>query len=292
VSSLSRDETLADFLTRQRLPHSYLNQARDSFDPLAAALAGKHCSGKPLLVGVNGCQGSGKSTLCEYLKLVLGLDYGLHSAVLSIDDVYHTHASREQLARQVHPLLATRGVPGTHDLALARKTLQQLSELSAGCTTKIPRFDKGSDDRLPQDRWDEITGPVDVIIIEGWCLGIPAQDEAELASPINALEQWEDADGSWRRYVNEAIARDYQPLYDSIDQWIMLRAPSFECVFNWRMEQEQKLAQGPGGNRVMDAEGIERFIQFYQRLTEHGLRVLPARVDYLLQLDEQRRISG
>ena len=40
----------------------------------------------------------------------------------------------------------------------------------------------------------------------------------------------------------------------------------------------------------MTDEQISRFVQYYQRLTEHCLVDLPGRVNHLFRLDEQRVI--
>jgi len=292
VSAAGRQQALKEMLARHRLPDAYLECAQHWFDPLARQFAGQ-CekqAGHPLLIGINGSQGSGKSTLSEYLRLVLQWDWGLRAVVLSLDDVYHTRAQRALLARQVHPLLATRGVPGTHDMELAGATLQKLLQPAAAAEVRIPRFDKATDDRKPQAEWDTLITPVDVVILEGWCLGVPPQQESDLLEPVNELEAREDPQGIWRHYVNQAIARDYLPLYQQVQQWLMLRAPSFDCVFNWRMEQEAKLVPTANTQGVMDAAQVARFIQYYQRLTEHGLQVMPALVHHLFQLDSQRQI--
>jgi len=249
-----------------------------------------------LLVGINGSQGSGKSTLASLLALLLRQFHGLGVIQLSIDDFYLTRESRRSLAERVHPLLATRGVPGTHDLPLMRETLQRL--LNGNGEVPIPRFDKAIDDRCPADQWEFVSAPLDLVIIEGWCFGTPAQSEEALLKPVNDLEAREDPDAVWRRYVNRQIVEHYQSIYQMVDLWIMLQAPSFDCVYQWRLEQEQKLADklkltddsAPMQNQVMSAQQIARFIQHYQRLTEHTLQHLPASVHYLFRLDRERRI--
>jgi D-glycerate 3-kinase len=294
MTTPDRHQALQEMLARHRLPDAYLETAQHWFDPLAQQLAGqcRKQPGRPLLIGINGSQGSGKSTLSEYLRLVLQWDWNLRAVVLSLDDVYLTKSRRELLALKIHPLLATRGVPGTHDMELAEATLQQLLQPGATGEVRIPRFDKAADDRKPEAQWDRVTTPVDVVILEGWCLGIPPQQEADLLQPVNELEAREDPQGIWRRYVNQAIEREYLPLYRQVQQWLMLRAPSFDCVYNWRMEQESKLVPGEHSQGVMDAGQVARFIQFFQRLTEHGLEALPPLVHHLFQLDSQRRITA
>lgn len=282
----------ARFLDDQRLPASYLATASRYFDPLARQIAGERSRvGRTLRVALNGSQGSGKSTLSAYLGEALREDLGLSAVVLSIDDFYLTKAERAALAESVHPLLATRGVPGTHDMALLRDTLDGLAALATG-TMAVPRFVKAEDDRAPPSQWTEVAAPVDVIILEGWCLGAHAETDAELTAPVNALERDEDAHGLWRRYVNDRLARDYEPLYPLFDLWVMLAAPDFARVLSWRQEQEEKLSARTGGEGagLMDAARLRRFVAHYERHTRQCLRDLPARVDVLYRLDEKRRI--
>lgn len=285
-----------ELLAAHRLPPAYLEHAQKWFAPLADTLAAHQNSAEgPLLVGVNGSQGSGKTTLCDYLCGVLEAGHGLRALALSLDDFYHTRARREQLARQVHPLLMTRGVPGTHDIALLQQTLDLLSVEELREVVPVPRFDKALDERRPRPEWDEVDAGVEVVLLEGWCLGARPQSEELLRQPVNALERDEDPEGTWRHYVNLSLAREFEPLYRRIDRWVMLSAPSFDCVFNWRLEQEQKLAAATsrtGSTRIMDEAAVHRFIQFFQRLTIHCLESLPPRVDVLYTLDEKREIRA
>lgn len=281
------------FLRRHQLDAGYLETAQQWFDPLAARLAA-HQRGarRPMLYGVNGSQGSGKTTLVDYLRQSLEHDHGLRCAALSLDDFYLTHAARQALADGVHPLFATRGVPGTHDNALMLRTLRQALSPQAG-ELALPRFDKARDDRCPQADWDRVALPLDVVLLEGWCLGVEAQPPESLARPVNDLERNEDTAGTWRQHVNTVLAREFPPVYRLVDQWVMLKAPSFDCVLHWRQEQEDKLRQrlGPGGlEKSMDAAAVARFVQHYQRLTEVALATLPSRVDYLYVLDERRQV--
>ncbi len=283
----------AQFLAEQRLPAHYQAAAEQWFAPLVSHLIHRQAElARPLVLGINGCQGSGKSTLAALLEMALPRLAQLRVCVLSIDDFYRTHAERQQLGRDVHPLWVTRGVPGTHDTALFGATLDAL--MQPGDTVAVPRFDKSTDDRCPRERWSEVDVPVDVVIWEGWCLGIEPQSATALAAPINPLEREQDSGGGWRRGVNSALADDYQPLFDRVDVWAMLAAPGFECVYRWRCEQEQKLRadRGGHGSGLMSDDDIARFIQYYQRLTEHALSTLPAKVDFLYSLDEQRAITS
>ena len=285
----SLQAALEKFAAKEQLPASYIQTVEQWFLPLAEQLLRKaSTSREALLVGVSGCQGSGKSTLASLLVLLLKEMMGLNAINLSIDDFYLTYADRQMLARTVHPLLATRGVPGTHDVDLALNTIASLREPGR---VAIPRFNKAVDDRVPQEQWPVILAPVDVIVLEGWCLAVPAQQEEALSQPINALEAKEDPEGRWRRHVNTQIETAYSRLYGMLDYLIMLKAPDFAKVFEWRQNQEDKLAakQGAGStNRIMSREQLHRFIQHYERLTRHMLCEMPARADVVVRLGADR----
>ena len=206
-------------------------------------------------------------------------------AIVALDDLCLPRADRLRLAANVHPLFATRGPPGTHDPALGAEILRALR---AGSGALLPRFDKGSDDRLPRAAWTGLEGPFDLILFEGWCVGARPQPPAALAAPVNALERLEDPQGTWRHYVNEALAGPYQALFAPIGFQMLLLAPDFPTVLAWRSEQEEKLrAERPGAGQS-DAE-LARFVQHYERLTRHIAREMPARADLVARLGPDRR---
>lgn len=286
----------AAFAERHQLPASYLDYAQQWFAPLASTLASHQSSaGTALLVGVNGAQGSGKTTLCDYLRENLAACHGKRAVCLSLDDFYLTRERRQRLSEDVHPLLAVRGVPGTHDMKLLAGTLDHLLLDGARSCVAIPRFDKARDDRKPREDWDSVSAPVDIVLLEGWCLGIRPEPEDALAQPVNALERQDDPGARWRRYVNDTIRTEFNPLYQRIEHWVMLCAPSFDCVYRWRQEQEQKLAMASnagGAGHIMNDEQLARFIQFYERITRRCLEQLPPLVQDLYRLDAERRVVG
>lgn len=286
-------ETLDTLIRGQALPASYRQMVDRIHRPAADRIAEtRRALGRPIVAGLCGSQGSGKSTMGLFLKALLEAR-GLKTAILSLDDLYLTLPERERLGREVNPLLRTRGVPGTHDVGLGLALIDVLSDGPA--EVSMPRFDKAEDTRAPADAWPRLASPVDVILFEGWCVGAIAQDEAALAQPVNALERDEDADGAWRRYVNDQLKGGYAALFGRIDILAMLQAPSFDVVYGWRSLQEQKLAdkvrrEGLAGARVMDAQQIRRFLMFYQRLTEWILEEMPGRADILMPIDDDHRI--
>lgn len=238
-------------------------------------------------IGICGAQGSGKSTLVAALAEQLTLR-GVRVATLSLDDLYLTRDERLELAREVHPLLATRGVPGTHDIALGLATLDALKR---GEAAPLPRFDKASDDREPVPQWPHAPADTQVLLFEGWCLGASPQEAAALAAPVNALEADEDPDGAWRRHVNAALAGDYQRLFERISRLILLAAPSWDVVARWREQQEAEL-RDRGGSAVMSPVEVARFIQHYERLTRHVLATMPSYADLTVRLGEGREVLG
>jgi D-glycerate 3-kinase len=267
---------------------------------LEAILQARARRTRGLVVGLCGPQGSGKSTMARELELALQRAGGLQVARLSLDDLYLPGRERARLAAEVHPLLRTRGVPGTHDVARGTALLRGLPAAAPGARTALPRFDKGLDEPLEPAREELFTGPADVVLFEGWCVGARPEPPAALSAPVNELERDADPDGRWRRYVNEQLAGPYQSLFAPLELLIMLRAPSFEQVYAWRAQQEHELAarlqaeaaagRGAGGARAMSDQELQHFVMHYERLTRHMHAEMPLRADFVLELDAQRHV--
>ncbi|MBF0265351.1 MAG: hypothetical protein HQL46_08765 [Gammaproteobacteria bacterium] len=290
--------TLEKLIQDLCLPDSYLNYIPHFFMPLAEKIKQQTFNNYIPIIGINGSQGSGKSTASRVLQEILKEKFELDVVILSIDDFYHTKAAREEIAAKVHPLFATRGVPGTHDIQLLNSTLCKLQQGMSGCQVKIPRFDKSKDDRHLITNWEQLLKPVNVILLEGWCVGIPPMPIEYLEHGINQLEKEEDNNAIWRLKVNEYLENDYQSVFSKIDWLLMLQAPGFDVVFEWRQLQEQKLqdkllAQGSNIHslQIMDDKQLSRFIQFYQRLTEHALKVMPDIANARILLDNHHHMT-
>lgn len=287
---------IESFIERHRLAPDFWRTARDIYIPLARwvdeALK-KHSRGT-FVLGINGAQGTGKSTLSEFLAEYLAAELGRSTAVLSLDDLYLTRAERQALARTVHPLLATRGVPGTHDVGLGIRVLDALGALGAGEQLALPRFDKAVDDRRSVAEWPVVRGAVELVIFEGWCVCSEAVPDAELDQPVNALEAAEDSDGAWRRFVNEQLASVYPALFSRVDALVFLAAPGFDAIRRWRFEQERKLIANIGNQtkQTMDGAGIERFVRHFERVTRQDLERLPCRADVVLELGSDHTVTA
>ena len=286
------------FIDKHVLPDNFKRVVNEFYQPLAERIFNQlHQDKKPFFVGINGCQGSGKSTLSAYIAQYLSSIHSLNVVVMSLDDFYLPKIDRNKLATNIHPMFKKRGVPGTHNTQLLSRVLTQLKDKQSNFL--IPKFNKAMDEPYPEGEWQFIEYPADIVILEGWCWGVPAQDNAQLIEPINALEKQHDSKGIWRNYVNQQLAQDYQPLYQLFDYWVVLQAPTFDYVYRWRLEQEQKLAlsleskeQTTKQSGIMSAEQTLNFIQYFQRLTEHGIKTLPLFADTTFVLAENRDVQS
>ena len=240
-----------------------------------------------LCVGISGSQGSGKTTLTRALVKVLSEQYGLSVVQFSLDDLYKTKAQRQQMAQDVHPLFATRTLPGTHDLELGAHVFQSLK---AGQPTAIPCFDKAIDDRTAEETWEVVETQPDIVLFEGWCVGATALPEASLKKPINDFEAQHDPDALWRTAINQYLKQDYPALWSVLDKLIFIQIPSFESVFQWRKRQESETFANTPENAMTDEE-IREFIGQAERITTHNMTQLPSTADMTIQIDDLHRIT-
>lgn len=289
-------EVFIEVLRNEKLPveNGLLPLFEAVYLPMASWLAAQQVD-TPLLIGINGAQGSGKSTLTTILEKLLQKGFNKRVVSLSIDDLYLGRQQRQDLARDVHPLLATRGVPGTHDIPLAKEILGSLKRAETS-EMQIPVFDKANDDRADDSLWKTVQGPVDIIIFEGWCVASLAQQPEQLHAPLNILEQNEDADARWRNYVNQKLEHEYADLFSMIDCLLMLKIPDMKNVFEWRLLQEQKLQHSVKQNagkaqHIMSEDELIRFIMHYERITRNNLAEMPDRADLVLFLNDKHQID-
>jgi D-glycerate 3-kinase len=259
-----------------------------------AALIADHAlnwraEGEPLVLGICGPQASGKSTVSAQIAEHM-VSIGLNAAVMSLDDLYHGRAKRAELADQIHPLFATRGPPGTHDVVLGCDVIDRIRR---GETMQLPRFSKGHDERVPRAQWPVLDGRCDVLLFEGWCVGALPQAEADLIAPANLLEREEDADAIWRRAINTQLAGPTGELFARIDRLVYLCPPGFEIIPEWRWQQEQAMIAGnsPGdAPAAMSKAQIVRFVAHYERITRHLMAEMPGRADLVIHLDAGRQM--
>jgi D-glycerate 3-kinase len=242
---------------------------------------------RPLVQGILGGQGTGKSTLARLLHGILAAD-GLRVACLSIDDLYKTWGDRQQLQR-VDPRLRWRGPPGTHDVELGIQTLQALRQGKSPVT--LPRFDKslhqGQGDRISP----ELISGADIVLFEGWLVGLRPIDPAAFddAPPPIATE----ADRAFARDCNTRLA-DYLPLWNLLDGLIVLRPQDYRLSQQWRKQAEHRMT-ATGRPGMSDAE-IEQFVEYFWRSLHPALFYPPLlrdseQVDWVVEVMADRRVG-
>ncbi|KAI9054743.1 hypothetical protein LZ554_001894 [Drepanopeziza brunnea f. sp. 'monogermtubi'] len=252
---------------------SLLSSPNNTTSSTTAPSPSPSLASKPFIIALNGIQGSGKTTLVSSLATILrSPPHNLPTLVLSIDDLYLPHASQAALAASHpdNPLVQHRGVPGTHDLALARALF---AALRTGSECRVPAYDKaaydGQGDRVPEAQWqvinregEEEEEKVRVVIFEGWCVGFSALPEAEVVrrreGPNRTLStnRLEDL-----LFVNERLAEYDQVLNCDFDAFIHLDAEDTDYVYKWRQEQEAALWREKGTG--MSVEQVTRFVDGY-----------------------------
>ena len=156
----------------------------------------------------------------------------------------------------------------------------------------IPKFDKSIDDRCLKSKWLRVKKKPNVVIFEGWCVGVSPQKKKDLIFPINKLEKEKDEKKVWRMRVNSEIKNQYQKVFNLIDKMIFLKVPNFKYVFKWRLLQEKKLKITSKGKKTMTEEQISNFIMFYERLTKHMLKNLPKKVNSVINIDKKHRLKS
>ena len=274
IASSITDETLL-------LANSVPFEAGSDWRTLSILLTPFLSSDKVKIIGITGSQGSGKTTFAQSLVTSLSSRKPL-TVSLSLDDFYLSRTARGELAESIHPLLVTRGVPGTHETDLLEKVLNQVASGGLPKEISVPTFDKARDDRGPNK-----SAYVGKLVLEGWCLGAAAQSVQDLREPVNDLEREEDSSGEWRSWVNSQLRSRYHQLWQKVDFWIRLIPPSFTSVFEWRKKQEEQLDIR---KRMSDTD-LKRFIQHYERLTRwqwESEKLLPG---LEIHLDENHRVS-
>ena len=261
--------------------------------PVCFWMAKKVKKNKTMIVGLSGGQGTGKTTISSIIKIILEKYFKLNVFKISIDDFYKTRKERIILSKKVHPLLKTRGVPGTHDidmmLNLFRKVkAKKLKSLS------LPKFDKSIDDRLSKNKWYKVKSKPDIVIFEGWCVGAKSQSTKQLIKPINSLERFNDKSMKWRKYVNLNLKNKYKKFHSMMDCLLYLKAENFALLRKWRLVQEKKLKiknKNKKNSKVMNKQEVLNFMMTYQRITEHMFKEMPKNSSVIVTLNNNHQIK-
>lgn len=224
-----------------------------------------------VFLGIVGVNGSGKTTLAEFLTQLLQSE-SYRAIHFSMDDLYPIKSTRLKWAKMIHPNLKTRLM---YDNELVKRVFQGLNNWKG--LIKIPQFDKGIDDRVPEENWLVIPEKPDFVIIEG---------VFPFAKPI-ADARLTKAD----KFINSQV-RDLTDSYDFIDLKLVLLTDSIKDVIQFRQQQEIELQKVQGKSVGMSPQKIESFIRYFQTYLERYTwpQERDPRIDLVFTLDSKRRI--
>ena len=248
----------------------------------------------PLIVGLAGGQGSGKTTISSILSLILKKYFKLKVFKISIDDFYKTKKQREILSKNKHSLLITRGVPGTHDIKIMLDFFRKIKTKNFK-SLKLPKFNKAVDERYKQNLWYKIKSKPDVVILEGWCVGAKSQSFRQLRKSINSLERIQDQTFKWRQYVNYQLKTKYKKLFNQLDGILYLKAKNFSLLRRWRLKQEKKLwlkSKNKKNLKIMNKSKVKNFMDTYQRITQQMFKDMPKYSSIVMNLNNSHQIKN
>ena len=235
---------------------------------------------------IAGSQGAGKSTLAILFKLALEKIYKKKVMLLSIDDYYLSKKKRIKLSKKIHPLLITRGVPGTHDIVALKNDIINFQQKKFPITT--PTFNKLKDDVSIKKK---IIKNAEILLLEGWCCGTRSINKEYLFENINSLESKLDKNKKWRQFYNSQLKRDYKKVFSLFDQQIYIQPPSFNYIIKWRYAQEKNNALKSRKKDFMNKNDLQAFIQHYEKLTKWMMKTMPAKADILIKIDGNQKIK-
>ena len=285
---ISSQETKKEkFKNKDRMIRSFLI-------PVCFWIAKKTNKKVPLIIGLAGGQGTGKTTITSIITIILKKYFKLDIFKISIDDFYKTRKQRTLLSKNKHSLLMTRGVPGTHDIDIMLNFFKKI-KVKKFKILKLPKFNKAVDDRYSKSLWYKIQSKPDVVILEGWCVGARSQNFTELKKPINSLEKAHDQNFKWRQYVNYQLKTKYKKLFNQLDCLLFLKAKNFSLLRRWRLKQEKKLwlkSKNKKNLKIMNKSEVKNFMDTYQRITQQMFKDMSKYSSIVMNLNNNQEIKN
>ena len=283
----SQENKAHKFKSKERMIKLYLI-------PLCFWIIKNKNKNKSLFIGLSGGQGSGKTTISFIVTLILRKYFKISVFKISIDDFYKTRKDRLKLSKKVHPLLITRGVPGTHDINMVINFFKKIRNRNFR-GIKLPKFNKAIDDRTPKSNWYSLKKRPEIIIFEGWCVGARPQKEYQLKKSLNKLEKVDDHNLKWRKYVNYQLSTKYKQVFKYLDYLVYLNVKNFKLLQQWRLKQENKLrlySKNKKNLKVMSNSEVIKFMQTYQRITQNMFNDAPNYASIVLDLNSNHQIKS
>lgn len=229
---------------------------------------------KPLVLGIEGPQGSGKTTSAIRIRNKIQTLFPECNIVqFSLDDFYVTYEKQQEINNvyKSNKLLHGRGLPGTHDIELLLDIFQTLIDnKTESFPVSIPVYEKskhgGLGDRLDKSEWRVVEKSIDLIIFEGWFNGYVAiHDETALISKwrnINSELEGKFVDISQQNIleINRNL-KQYKKIWNLFDLFVCIKTSDINNVYRWRLQQEHDLIKAKGAG-MSDAE-VVRFVDRY-----------------------------
>lgn len=276
--------------TLHKPPQQLEETLRGLWLPLAMQIASyRQAQSRTLIQGILGGQGTGKTTLAKILSLILG-HLGYRTLSLSLDDLYKTYSDRLALQQQ-DPRFIWRGPPGTHDIQLGLQVLDRLRQSDPNSPIEIPRFDKSAWHGAGDRGTPEIVNGADIVLFEGWFVGVRPIDPSNFDRPPLPINTFED-----RKFAIDMNTRlqEYLPLWDKLDRLIILYPIDYRLSQQWRKDAEhQMIATGKTG--MTDLQ-IEQFVEYFWKSLHPDLFIKPLiqdsqRVDLVIEINRDRSIG-
>lgn len=270
---------------------SVLQKSIDFLIPLIKQITG------PVVIGISGPQGSGKTTVSSKLTDYVNENTDLHAITLLLDDFYLTYNDQIKLNQLCvdkydgNKLLQGRGLPGTHDIDLLTEVLENFLK---GMEFHTVGYDKslqnGKGDRIPETK--TFNPPkVDVIFLEGWFLGFkPLVDIPKSTDPIVNQHKPQHL-----KLVDDFLIK-YQRAFGYCQYSVIIETPDIDNVFQWRLQQEHQLIRERGMG-MTDNEVklfVDRYMPvyklYYHELCNSGLSTKGNNL--VVKIDIDRSVVG
>jgi D-glycerate 3-kinase len=166
-------------------------------------------------------------------------ELGWSIAFLSIDDFYWPGP---ELDRRMagNPWGVPRAIPGSHDLELMANAFDQWRETGV---LNAPRFDKS----LRQGRGDRsewVCSTPDLVVLEGWFVGVLVSDDVSSANNSCSLELTTE-ELLYREELIRLIP-DYSPIWNRINKLWHLKSQSGTSSRIWKRQQVETQAKTTG----------------------------------------------
>ena len=286
------DPALSHFCQNIHIQPSSIKQILwDLWLPLAMQLASEQQQlGRTLIQGILGGQGTGKTTMSAFLTLILG-HLGYRTLSLSLDDLYKTYSERLALRKQ-DPRFVWRGPPGTHDIELGLKVLDELRQPQRDRPIQVPRFDKSAWDGAGDRIAPEVLERADIVLFEGWFVGVrPINPQIFDTAPPPIVTE---ADIAFARDLNIRL-QNYLPLWERLDRLIVLYPTDYRLSLEWRQQAEHQTIAIRGAG-MTDAE-VEEFVKYFWRSLHPELYIKPLinepkQVDLVIEINLDRSIGA